>query len=131
VLGWEPLVAKEQRQSATEKILSWLTDLLRWIRFSATQASIGRALNCGTSVLIPLLYVYRNNLGCFKATVHLLSRQSLALHINSLRTPRMSFLWMWTILLIKMAPKFKDGDVVFALSGKWVSWTHTAVAYGM
>jgi hypothetical protein len=28
-----------------------------------------------------------------------------------------------------MAPKFKDGDVVFALSGKWVSWTHTAVAY--
>jgi hypothetical protein len=29
VLGWEPLVAKEQRQSATEKILSWLTDLLR------------------------------------------------------------------------------------------------------
>ncbi|PMD67311.1 calcofluor white hypersensitive protein-like protein [Hyaloscypha bicolor E] len=28
-----------------------------------------------------------------------------------------------------MAPKFKDGDVVFAFSGKWVSWVHTAVAY--
>jgi hypothetical protein len=29
-----------------------------------------------------------------------------------------------------MAPKFKDGDVVFAFSGKWVSWVHTVVAYG-
>ena len=28
-----------------------------------------------------------------------------------------------------MAPKHKDGDVVVAFSGKWVSWTHTAVAY--
>lgn len=28
-----------------------------------------------------------------------------------------------------MAPKFKDGDVVFAFSGKWVSWAHTAIAY--
>lgn len=28
-----------------------------------------------------------------------------------------------------MAPKFKDGDVVVAISGKWVSWTHTLVAY--
>ncbi len=28
-----------------------------------------------------------------------------------------------------MAPKFKDGDVVFAISGKWVSWSHTLVAY--
>ncbi|KAF7876398.1 hypothetical protein EAF04_001490 [Stromatinia cepivora] len=28
-----------------------------------------------------------------------------------------------------MAPKFKDGDTVIAFSGKWVSWTHTAVAY--
>ena len=28
-----------------------------------------------------------------------------------------------------MAPKGKDGDVVFALSGKWISWTHTIVAY--
>lgn len=28
-----------------------------------------------------------------------------------------------------MAPKFKDGDVVVALSGKWVSWAHTIVAY--
>lgn len=28
-----------------------------------------------------------------------------------------------------MAPKFKDGDVVVAFSGKWVSWAHTAVAY--
>ncbi|KAE9369571.1 calcofluor white hypersensitive protein-like protein [Stipitochalara longipes BDJ] len=28
-----------------------------------------------------------------------------------------------------MAPKFKDGDVVFAFSGKWVSWVHTVVAY--
>ncbi|GFF66225.1 protein cwh43 [Aspergillus lentulus] len=28
-----------------------------------------------------------------------------------------------------MAPKFKDGDAVVAISGKWVSWTHTAVAY--
>ena len=27
-----------------------------------------------------------------------------------------------------MPPRFKDGDVV-TLSGKWVSWTHTAVAY--
>jgi hypothetical protein len=32
--------------------------------------------------------------------------------------------------VIAMAPKFKDGDVVFAFSGKWVSWVHTAVAYG-
>jgi hypothetical protein len=29
-----------------------------------------------------------------------------------------------------MAPKFKDGDVVLAFSGKWVSWAHTAAAYG-
>lgn len=46
-----------------------------------------------------------------------------------------------------MAPKFKDGDVVVAVSlqasrttgtfselqqfsGKWVAWAHTAVAYG-
>lgn len=28
-----------------------------------------------------------------------------------------------------MAPKYKDGDVVLALSGKWISWTHTIVAY--
>lgn len=28
-----------------------------------------------------------------------------------------------------MAPKFKDGDVVVAVSGKWVSWIHTIVAY--
>ncbi|TAQ87624.1 hypothetical protein B7494_g4044 [Chlorociboria aeruginascens] len=28
-----------------------------------------------------------------------------------------------------MAPKFKDGDVVLAFSGRWVSWTHTVVAY--
>lgn len=28
-----------------------------------------------------------------------------------------------------MAPRFKDGDAVVALSGKWVSWTHTVVAY--
>ncbi|GFF52829.1 protein cwh43 [Aspergillus udagawae] len=28
-----------------------------------------------------------------------------------------------------MAPKFKDGDAVVAISGKWVSWAHTAVAY--
>lgn len=28
-----------------------------------------------------------------------------------------------------MPPKFKDGDVVVALSGKWVSWVHTVVAY--
>ncbi|OXN24527.1 hypothetical protein CDV57_06552 [Aspergillus fumigatus] len=28
-----------------------------------------------------------------------------------------------------MAPKFKDGDAVVAINGKWVSWTHTAVAY--
>jgi len=28
-----------------------------------------------------------------------------------------------------MAPKFKDGDVVIAFSGKWVSWAHTAIAY--
>lgn len=30
-----------------------------------------------------------------------------------------------------MAPKFKDGDVVLAFSGKWVSWAHTAAAYGV
>ncbi|KAH8819665.1 calcofluor white hypersensitive protein-like protein [Xylogone sp. PMI_703] len=28
-----------------------------------------------------------------------------------------------------MAPKFKDGDVLVAFSGKWVSWTHTVLAY--
>jgi len=28
-----------------------------------------------------------------------------------------------------MAPKFKDGDVVLAFSGKWVSWVHTTFAY--
>jgi len=28
-----------------------------------------------------------------------------------------------------MAPKFKEGDVVFAFSGKWVSWIHTFAAY--
>ncbi|KAL1955432.1 hypothetical protein VTO42DRAFT_8588 [Malbranchea cinnamomea] len=28
-----------------------------------------------------------------------------------------------------MAPKFKDGDTVFSLNGKWVSWAHTVVAY--
>lgn len=28
-----------------------------------------------------------------------------------------------------MAPKHRDGDVVFALNGKWISWAHTAVAY--
>ena len=28
-----------------------------------------------------------------------------------------------------MAPKFKDGDVVVTISGKWVSWVHTAAAY--
>ncbi|KAI9787757.1 MAG: hypothetical protein M1839_000289 [Geoglossum umbratile] len=28
-----------------------------------------------------------------------------------------------------MAPKYKDGDVLVAFSGKWVSWAHTVVAY--
>ncbi|KAI9843083.1 MAG: hypothetical protein M1837_006628 [Sclerophora amabilis] len=30
-----------------------------------------------------------------------------------------------------MAPRYKDkdGDVVVAFSGKWISWTHTAIAY--
>ena len=28
-----------------------------------------------------------------------------------------------------MAPKFKDGEVVLAFSGTWVSWAHTIVAY--
>ncbi|KAF2459529.1 calcofluor white hypersensitive protein-like protein [Lineolata rhizophorae] len=28
-----------------------------------------------------------------------------------------------------MAPKYKDGDVVASFSGKWISWTHTVVAY--
>ncbi|KAL9126532.1 MAG: hypothetical protein Q9217_004436 [Psora testacea] len=28
-----------------------------------------------------------------------------------------------------MAPKVKDGDIVFSFSGKWVSWAHTIVAY--
>ncbi|KAL8735637.1 MAG: hypothetical protein Q9166_000806 [cf. Caloplaca sp. 2 TL-2023] len=28
-----------------------------------------------------------------------------------------------------MAPKVREGDAVVALSGKWISWAHTAVAY--
>ncbi|KAJ0424066.1 Frag1/DRAM/Sfk1 family-domain-containing protein [Aspergillus carlsbadensis] len=28
-----------------------------------------------------------------------------------------------------MAPRFKDGDAVATVNGKWVSWTHTVVAY--
>ncbi|KAJ9297818.1 hypothetical protein DTO271G3_4039 [Paecilomyces variotii] len=28
-----------------------------------------------------------------------------------------------------MAPKFKDGDAVVAVNGKWVSWAHTCFAY--
>ncbi|KAL2826965.1 Frag1/DRAM/Sfk1 family-domain-containing protein [Aspergillus cavernicola] len=28
-----------------------------------------------------------------------------------------------------MAPRFKDGDAVASVNGKWVAWTHTAVAY--
>ncbi|KAF7713047.1 Integral plasma membrane protein [Penicillium ucsense] len=28
-----------------------------------------------------------------------------------------------------MAPRFKDGDAVVAINGKWVSWTHTVLAY--
>ncbi|KAL5335726.1 Frag1/DRAM/Sfk1 family-domain-containing protein [Aspergillus crustosus] len=28
-----------------------------------------------------------------------------------------------------MAPRIKDGDAVAAVNGKWISWTHTAVAY--
>lgn len=28
-----------------------------------------------------------------------------------------------------MPPKFRDDDVVVAFSGKWISWTHTIVAY--
>jgi hypothetical protein len=28
-----------------------------------------------------------------------------------------------------MAPKYKDGDVAVAISGKWISWIHTIVAY--
>jgi len=28
-----------------------------------------------------------------------------------------------------MAPKFKDGEVVLAFSGIWVSWAHTALCY--
>lgn len=28
-----------------------------------------------------------------------------------------------------MAPKYKDGDVVVAFSGKWVPWAHTVLAY--
>ncbi|KAJ6020688.1 hypothetical protein N7540_006192 [Penicillium herquei] len=28
-----------------------------------------------------------------------------------------------------MAPRFKDGDAVVAINGKWVAWTHTIVAY--
>ena len=28
-----------------------------------------------------------------------------------------------------MAPKSKDGEVVFSISGKWIAWTHTVVAY--
>ncbi|PGG96308.1 hypothetical protein AJ79_09642 [Helicocarpus griseus UAMH5409] len=28
-----------------------------------------------------------------------------------------------------MAPKFKDGDTVVSVNGRWVSWAHTAAAY--
>ncbi|KAI2792896.1 Protein cwh43 [Penicillium oxalicum] len=28
-----------------------------------------------------------------------------------------------------MAPRFKDGDAVVAINGKWISWTHTVFAY--
>ncbi|KAL8780242.1 MAG: hypothetical protein Q9203_000273 [Teloschistes exilis] len=28
-----------------------------------------------------------------------------------------------------MAPRFREGDAVVALSGKWISWAHTLVAY--
>ena len=28
-----------------------------------------------------------------------------------------------------MAPKHRDGDVVFAFSGQWISWAHTFAAY--
>lgn len=28
-----------------------------------------------------------------------------------------------------MAPKFKDGDVLATVSGKWVTWAHTVAAY--
>ena len=28
-----------------------------------------------------------------------------------------------------MGPRYKDGEAVVALSGKWISWTHTIVAY--
>ncbi|KAF2470272.1 calcofluor white hypersensitive protein-like protein [Lindgomyces ingoldianus] len=28
-----------------------------------------------------------------------------------------------------MAPKFKDGDVVATVNGRWISWSHTIVAY--
>ena len=28
-----------------------------------------------------------------------------------------------------MSPKGRDGEVVFSLSGKWVAWTHTIIAY--
>lgn len=28
-----------------------------------------------------------------------------------------------------MAPKYRDGDVIVSVSGKWISWTHTIVAY--
>ena len=28
-----------------------------------------------------------------------------------------------------MAPNFKDGEVVIAISGKWIPWAHTVVAY--
>lgn len=30
---------------------------------------------------------------------------------------------------VNMAPKFKDGDVVVSFNGKWISWTHTVIAY--
>lgn len=28
-----------------------------------------------------------------------------------------------------MAPKFKEGDTVVSVNGRWVSWLHTIVAY--
>jgi hypothetical protein len=30
-----------------------------------------------------------------------------------------------------MPPKFKDGDVLVSISGKYVSWAHTIAAYSM
>jgi hypothetical protein len=66
----------------------------------------------------------------FSLSTSFTSRQSLALpHPSSPGTSDDTPLDVKSFVNT-MAPKFKDGDIVFAFSGKWVSWVHTVVAYG-